>query len=104
MNEFSIGNIFRVENRNPKYAIPYFTCDYLVNAVCLAYEMPWEKSFKLLYKQAHKLCRMPNDNKCMKAMLNELRFFQQPTPKNNFECREYLDYCVKTLMTEKSAF
>ena len=81
-----------VDNRNPKGLPPMDDCATLVNAVSTATEMPWVDSFKLLYKQAHKLCRMPSD---VKSMLSELHFFQQPTPKEYISLSDYLDHFDK---------
>ena len=65
-----------------------------VNAAAIASGLPWERLFKSLFDQAHKLGLMPGDARCVRGMLTENGFFRQPSSKNKRmttnEVREYL--------------
>ncbi len=78
------------DNRNPHGIEPQNVCDTLINAVCCSLGLSWAESFGLLYSQAHRLCLMPNDGRCLKGMLSGLCFFQQPDPKEKLTAEEYL--------------
>lgn len=63
-----------IRNHNPKGLSLREPIDTLINSVCLAMSYSWEKSFKLLYAQAHKFCNIPTSAQCMNGLLDDLGF------------------------------
>lgn len=76
---YSFKNTFHKDNRNPdpKVNEPSLA-QYAVNALAIACNMPWKNAVEELVAEAHKLCIMPEDQKCVRGMLEKNGFVLQP--------------------------
>lgn len=76
---YSFKNTFHKDNRNPdpKVNEPSLA-QYTVNALAIARNMPWKNAVEDLVSEAHKLCIMPEDQKCVRGMLEKNGFVLQP--------------------------
>lgn len=76
---YSFKNTFHKDNRNPdpKVNEPSLV-QYTVNALAIALNMPWKNAVEDLVAEAHKLCIMPEDQKCVRGMLEKNGFVLQP--------------------------
>ena len=55
-----------------------FLVNYAVSSACAALDIPWEDGVRALVRQAHELCLMPDNRKCINGMMRDLGFFLQP--------------------------
>lgn len=65
---------------------------YAVNALAIANQSSWEEEFALLMEQVHRLSLMPNDMKCILAMLEARGYIRQPKPKDWYSVTDVVDY------------
>lgn len=65
---------------------------FAINAMAIARRCSWREAYDLLLRQAHELCLMPCDEKCVKAMFQEGGFFQQPSPKEDYSIEDVCRY------------
>ena len=68
-----------------------------LNVLTLSGPMSWEAAYRLLLDEAHRLCLMPDDERCVRAMLQKQGFFLQPTlkeyPNADEICRYAEEHC-----------
>ena len=74
-----INKVYRQLNMNPDPSIfEKSLCSYAVSSTAAALDIPWEEAVRALYSQAHDLCLMPQNRKCINGMMSSLGFYQQP--------------------------
>lgn len=83
-----------------------------LNALMVANQWSWEETYRSLLDQAHSLSLMPDDPKCIKAMLRTQGFVQQPGVKGEVTiedvCRGMNERChdgqIAIIETDKGWF
>lgn len=63
---------------------------FALNALAIANQSSWEEEFPALIEQAHKLKRLPDDMKCVYAMLEAKGFVRQPGVKEKLTANEFV--------------
>lgn len=92
MRELPKLPLFRTVSRDlPKTLFPDASCS-LVNAMSIANRAAWEDTMKALLQQVCSLYLMPDDKKCLLAMLEANDFFRQPGLKQTVYVRDVVGY------------
>jgi len=74
-----VNKHFIFRNTHPEDVIEPAFAAAAVNAAAVVTGKPWIEIFRSLIDQAHALCLMPNDFRCVKEMLRAHNFIHQPS-------------------------
>lgn len=86
-------NHFLFVNTNPGGKVPEEEVSQsVINAISIATGRSWRDVYDMLFRQVRELCYMPYDTQCIKALLTDSGFVQQPGTSKKYSVEEVRSY------------